>query len=73
MLETEHVHVQEDHPGERDGQLPFFALDRSLDVSGRKVVGKIHVQLDVLAVGWVVDHVENEAAPCEEIIVCAIR
>ena len=73
MFETENAHVQEDHPGERNGQLPFFALDRSLDVSGRKVVGKVHVQLDVLAVGWVVDHVENEAALCERLIVHALR
>lgn len=55
-----YAHVKQDDPGKRDRQLPFFALHRSLDMSGREVVGHVNVQLDVLAIFRIVHHIQHK-------------
>ena len=55
------IHVEEDDPGESDGEAPRIGLDVGLDVVRGSVVVHVHVDLGVLEVRWVVEHVENEA------------
>ena len=57
--------MEEDDPGECDGEAPCVCLDMSLDVVWGSVVMHVDVDLGVLEVRWVVFHVEDKAAVAE--------
>ncbi len=57
MGENDDVHVEEDDPGEGNGELPLLMLDSGLDVSGREVIWEVYIKLDILAARGIVNHV----------------
>lgn len=58
--------MEEDDPGECDGEAPCIGLGMSLDVVRGSVVVHVDVDLGVLEVWWVVYHVEDETAVTNE-------
>ena len=52
--------MEKNDPGDHDGQAPLGAPKFGADVSDRMRVVRVNVELEVLEIGWVIEHVEYQ-------------
>lgn len=55
-----HVQVEKDDPGDNDGQAPFGTLEFGADMMDRSRVVRVNIELDMLEMGGIVEHVEYQ-------------
>lgn len=54
------IQVEKNEPGDDDRQSPFGALELSADVMDRSRIMRVNIELNVLEIGRVVEHVEDQ-------------